>query len=191
MKSVLQVNDQEMVIQPPNLSSANPNVPNLKPSTMQRQGGFFGKSRHAPVSAIDIKRNNEQTMNHRPPGVGPESATGGNMTPLGNANLTPLGKPNPGSRQNLGASDTQSQVTAPISHEPTHLAPKAAVNAQVNNDTNPRVGNESTDKERDANRPRKSVMRKVRLIRNTPFLKCIYYILVLISYSIIIIFIFN
>ena len=132
---------------------------------MQRQGGFFGKSRHAPVSAIDIKRNNEQTMNHRPPGVGPESATGGNMTPLGNANLTPLGKPNPGSRQNLGTNDTQPHATAPISHEPTHLAPKAAVNAQVNNDTNQRVGNESTDKERDANRPRKSVMRKVRPIR--------------------------
>ena len=74
-------------------------------------------------------------------------------------------EPNPGSRQNLGANDTQPHATAPISHEPTHLAPKAAVNAQVNNDTNQRVGNESTDKERDANRPRKSVMRKVRPIR--------------------------
>ena len=152
------VSDQEMVIQPPSLSSANPNIPNLKPSTMQRQGGFFGKSRHAPVSAIDIKRNNannEQTTNHRPPGVGPESATGGNMTPLG--------IPNHGSRQNLGATDTQPQVTAPISHESSHLPPKPASNAQANNDTSQRVGNEVSDKDRDANRPRKSVMRKVNM----------------------------
>ena len=151
---------------------------------MQRQGGFFGKSRHAPVSAIDIKRNNannDQPTNHRPPGVGPENTTGGNMMPHGNANLTPLGKPGnanltplgkpgnanltplgqPGTRQNLGSNDTQPQITAPISHETSQPALKPVVNAQQINDASQRAGHEAADKERDANRPRKSVMRKV------------------------------
>ena len=148
-----------MVIQPPNLSNCNPNIPNIQPSTMQRQGGFFGKSRHAPVSAIDIKRNNaisDQPANHRPPGVGPQSATGGNMTPLGN--------PNHNVRQNLGSNDTQPQVTPQISHEPPHSAPKSVGNAQLTNDSNQRAGNEATDKDRDAARPRKSVMRKVMIL---------------------------
>ena len=145
-----------MVIQPPNLNSSNANVPNIKPSTMQRQGGFFGKSRHAPVSAIDIKRNNainDQPANHRPPGVGPESATGGNMTPLGNPNHT--------SRQNLGSNDTPPQVTPQISHVPSQSAANSGGNAQLTNDSNQRAGNDATEKERDAARPRKSVMRKV------------------------------
>ena len=152
-----------MVIQPPNTCTSNSNGPNImNPSpTMLRQGGFFGKSRHAPVSSIELKRNSgvgEPPPMQRPPGVGPQSATGGNLQPLG----TPIHA----QRQSISA-ETQSQpTTAQISHEtvqPQTMAKVAGSNQVVGDST--RSGSfETTDKEsRDGTRPRKSVMRKVIL----------------------------
>jgi len=127
---------------------------------MLRPGGFFGKSRHAPVSSVDLKRNSgsgDLPPTQKPAGAGPQSATGGN--------LQPLGTPNPTQRQSISANETPSQAsTAQISHEssPSQTLVKVAGSNQVVGDTTRSGSYETTDKEsRDGTRPRKSVMRKV------------------------------
>lgn len=121
---------------------------------MLRPGGFFGKSRHAPVSSVDLKRN---TGSGDPPPTqkpaGAQSATGGNMQPLGTPTHT--------QRQSISANETQA-TAAQISHESSQNVVKVAGSNQVVGDTTRSGSYEATDKEsRDGTRPRKSVMRKV------------------------------
>ena len=128
---------------------------------MLRPGGFFGKSRHAPVSSVDLKRNtiSDPSTTQKPAGIGPQSATGGNLQPLGTPNHT--------QRQSISVNETPSQATtAQIPHEsaPSQTVVKLTGSNQVVGDTNRSGSYEATEKEsRDGTRPRKSVMRKVNI----------------------------
>ena len=150
----------EMVILSPNANNTNSDGSNLIkpiPPTMLRQGGFFGKSRHAPVSTVDLKRNAgaaDTPINHKPPGVGPQSATGGN--------LTPLGPPIHVQRPALNSNETQPAPQTPqISHETPPPVMKGTMTAPTAVDPNRSGSYETAEKDREGTRPRKSVMRKV------------------------------
>ena len=157
-----------MVIQQTNSMYNKANGSNLTNSSesMLRQGGFFSKSRHAPVSSMDLKRNAVSgaelppSSQHRTLGFGnsgPQSATG--------ANLQPLGIPNhhPQVQQALNPNDATQQQgqSAPSSQN------LPALSSQVKGGTPAGGAGETFDKEsRDGTKPRKSVMRKVIGVMN-------------------------
>ena len=156
-----------MVIQLTNARNSNTNGANLtNPSPTMLPQGFIGKPRHVPMSPMDLKRNagggGPPPLNHKPLGfnigIGPQSATGGN--------LQPLGTPNHAQHPSINSNDSQPPAASSPQVLPgsSQAVGKGAGGMPVaGGDSSRSSGSyETFDKEaRDGTRPRKSVMRKV------------------------------